>query len=370
MAALTNTYGVYGERTATTDLARTAYAGEVSETDTGCYLLGERLYQPTLRRFLASDRASPFDRGGHNRYAYCSGDPVNRIDPSGHAWLDWLGATLGFAGISGAARGVSSASRVKDAASSPSTMASTAVAMADVFSVVAGIDSVALAASGRPRAGVFGRITVGAALASAGLALPPARTGSPTERFVGMTQRWRDGASSSRGVQRVTEPNIPADRLMTDGNGKPYLTRKWLRRSHSANPGSRIWAADTAIASEHFTNLFRTLAQKGIKEVNLYTGAHGSPHGDNWHPDTGKRLDPDDTFFIEDFVRTRKAAESVGMKIRPVNMANLTRQQVQRRLMKDGVHILGTCYGLADEVVMEALKLTSVTVYQLDLPCP
>lgn len=370
MTALTMAYGAYGEHAATTGTARTAYAGEACEADTGWYLLSERFYDPTLRRFLAPDRASPFDRGGRNRYAYCSGDPVNRIDPSGHAWLDWLGAFLGLARTSGAAR-VSSAVPANDAVSTPDAMASTAVAVTDVVSITSGIDSVAQMAAGRPKAdGLFGWIALGAKAASSGVALPPAGTGSPTERFVGMTQRWRAGESSSRGVQLVTEPNIPADRLMTDRSGKPYLARKWLRRPHIDNPKSGIWAADTAIASEHFTNLFQALAQKGIKEVNLYTGAHGNPYGDNWNPDTGRRLNPDDTFFVEDFVRTRTAAASVGMKIKPVNMANLTRQQVQRRLATDGVHIMGTCYGLADDVVMEALKLTNVTVYQLDLPSP
>ena len=49
------------------------------------YLLGNghRLYSPALMRFTAPDGLSPFGRGGLNAYAYCSGDPVNRIDPSG-----------------------------------------------------------------------------------------------------------------------------------------------------------------------------------------------------------------------------------------------------------------------------------------------
>lgn len=50
------------------------------------YLLGNgyRLYRPILRRFLSADSSSPFGTGGLNTYAYCAGDPVNRIDPSGH----------------------------------------------------------------------------------------------------------------------------------------------------------------------------------------------------------------------------------------------------------------------------------------------
>ncbi|WP_397457346.1 RHS repeat-associated core domain-containing protein, partial [Pseudomonas versuta] len=37
-------------------------------------------------RFHSRDSLSPFGEGGLNGYAYCAGDPVNRIDPSGHAW--------------------------------------------------------------------------------------------------------------------------------------------------------------------------------------------------------------------------------------------------------------------------------------------
>ena len=42
------------------------------------------MYRPVLRRFLAPDADSPFGEGGLNTYAYCAGDPVNRVDPSGH----------------------------------------------------------------------------------------------------------------------------------------------------------------------------------------------------------------------------------------------------------------------------------------------
>ncbi|MCY1190730.1 hypothetical protein D9M71_225120 [compost metagenome] len=37
-------------------------------------------------RFQAQDSFSPFGVGGLNGYAYCAGDPVNRVDPSGHSF--------------------------------------------------------------------------------------------------------------------------------------------------------------------------------------------------------------------------------------------------------------------------------------------
>ena len=56
---------------------------------TGYYLLGNgsRVYNPVLMRFCSPDTLSPFDKGGVNAYAYCSGDPLNWQDPSGHVRL-------------------------------------------------------------------------------------------------------------------------------------------------------------------------------------------------------------------------------------------------------------------------------------------
>ncbi|WP_099431011.1 RHS repeat-associated core domain-containing protein [Pseudomonas mosselii] len=50
------------------------------------YLLGSgyRAYNPTIMRFNSPDSLSPFNGGGTNTYAYCSNDPINNVDPSGH----------------------------------------------------------------------------------------------------------------------------------------------------------------------------------------------------------------------------------------------------------------------------------------------
>ena len=44
---------------------------------------GNRFYRPALMRFLSPDVLSPFGKGGVNSYAYCQGDPVNLLDPTG-----------------------------------------------------------------------------------------------------------------------------------------------------------------------------------------------------------------------------------------------------------------------------------------------
>ncbi|WP_194790917.1 RHS repeat-associated core domain-containing protein [Pseudomonas sp. UFMG81] len=74
---------------ASTDLG---FNGQYREPGTARYLLGNgyRTYDPCLMRFHSPDSLSPFGAGGINTYAYCSSDPVNRADPSGHDWMQKL----------------------------------------------------------------------------------------------------------------------------------------------------------------------------------------------------------------------------------------------------------------------------------------
>lgn len=80
-------YSAYGSRDPTLDLLHLpGFNRERADPVTGHYLLGNgyRAFNPVLMRFNSPDSASPFGRGGLNAYAYCTGDPVNRVDPSGH----------------------------------------------------------------------------------------------------------------------------------------------------------------------------------------------------------------------------------------------------------------------------------------------
>ncbi|MDH0731613.1 RHS repeat-associated core domain-containing protein [Pseudomonas sichuanensis] len=79
-------YSAYGAIPAALTMAQTLmFNGEWCEPETQCYHLGNghRLFSPSLMRFYSFDTSSPFDKGGINGYAYCVGDPVNFIDPSG-----------------------------------------------------------------------------------------------------------------------------------------------------------------------------------------------------------------------------------------------------------------------------------------------
>ncbi|WP_145130852.1 RHS repeat-associated core domain-containing protein [Pseudomonas sp. URMO17WK12:I11] len=86
-------YTAYGHRLNTPAMPPIGFNGELLDTAMDSYLLGvgyHRLYSPTLMRFTCPDTFSPFSDGGLNPYAYCSNDPINKIDPSGHVNV-WKG---------------------------------------------------------------------------------------------------------------------------------------------------------------------------------------------------------------------------------------------------------------------------------------
>ncbi len=77
----------YGHRTPESGLSSLlGFNGQRRDSVTGHYLLGNgyRAFNPMLMRFNSPDSLSPFGKGGVNSYAYCAGDPVNRVDPTGH----------------------------------------------------------------------------------------------------------------------------------------------------------------------------------------------------------------------------------------------------------------------------------------------
>ena len=373
MRTLTSTYDAYGAR-APSAAARTAFAGEVSEAGTGFYLLGARLYSTTLRRFLAPDGASPFRRGGINRYAYCGGDPVNRIDPNGRSWLGWLGVSSGLAKKStGAASSVSLISGgTNSIATTPGIVASTAAVVADAITITAAVDSVALTTSNEPKAGgLFGWIGNLSKAAVGGADLAPAKNGSPTRRFVGGNSliEWDPDMDTKpeRNIAVFIDGDIPAHRSTLNRGGKKDVTRNWIYGTHVRNPKSRIWAADTAINYADFPNLFPHMTGRGITKATFYAGVHGHPDGRNWGADWFHKS-PDRFLYDQELRLTKPAAASAGLDIDVENMGDLLITRMRDRLEQDGDHVIATCYGIANEVVMEALNLTNVSLYYLRPP--
>ena len=111
-------YSPYGHRPARNESnIPLAFNGEPLDLATGCYALGNgyRLYSPTLKRFCSPDNLSPFGKGGLSAYMYCAGDPVNRVDPTGHlsSGVIWSGLVLTGLAASTIGAGLSVAGGVK-----------------------------------------------------------------------------------------------------------------------------------------------------------------------------------------------------------------------------------------------------------------
>ena len=68
------------------DINPLRYRGYYYDTETGYYHLNSRYYSPELCRFLNADSVvgANQDLLGYNQFAYCSNDPINNCDPSGH----------------------------------------------------------------------------------------------------------------------------------------------------------------------------------------------------------------------------------------------------------------------------------------------
>ncbi|MDF3926302.1 RHS repeat-associated core domain-containing protein [Pseudomonas putida] len=101
-------YSPYGHRPARNESnIPLAFNGEPLDLATGCYALGNgyRLYSPTLKRFCSPDNLSPFGKGGLSAYMYCAGDPVNRVDPTGHLSSGVIWSGLQLTGLAVAAAG-------------------------------------------------------------------------------------------------------------------------------------------------------------------------------------------------------------------------------------------------------------------------
>nr|WP_294324834.1 RHS repeat-associated core domain-containing protein [Pseudomonas sp.] len=86
-------YSPYGFSNNAQWCAVVGFSGQFRDSTTGCYPLGNgyRFYTASLQRFISADSLSPFGKGGLNAYAYCSGDPINNVDPSGGVTLSVFG---------------------------------------------------------------------------------------------------------------------------------------------------------------------------------------------------------------------------------------------------------------------------------------
>ena len=87
-------WGKICNQTALTEIGRLnpiRYRGYYYDEETGLFWCNSRYYNPEWGRWISPDSIEYLDPqsiNGLNLYSYCGNDPVNRYDPSGHAW-DW-----------------------------------------------------------------------------------------------------------------------------------------------------------------------------------------------------------------------------------------------------------------------------------------
>ncbi len=72
-------YDAYGNVENPQNITAYTYANYYYDSHSGMYYLRNRFYDPSIARFISEDPI----QDGINWYAYCSNDPINRIDPLG-----------------------------------------------------------------------------------------------------------------------------------------------------------------------------------------------------------------------------------------------------------------------------------------------
>ncbi len=81
-------YDIFGNPTLTIEEYENSirYAGEFYDSQTGLYYLRARYYDPYIGRFISEDSywGEDINPLSLNLYTYCTNDPIQHIDPSGH----------------------------------------------------------------------------------------------------------------------------------------------------------------------------------------------------------------------------------------------------------------------------------------------
>ncbi|MGE5606087.1 MAG: RHS repeat-associated core domain-containing protein, partial [Bacteroidota bacterium] len=85
-------FAPFGERIKTSDReepypdeTEDGFTGKDFDEDIGLYYYNARWYDDSIGRFISEDSINDPNNNG-NEYVYCGGNPVNRIDPTGHKW--------------------------------------------------------------------------------------------------------------------------------------------------------------------------------------------------------------------------------------------------------------------------------------------
>jgi len=259
-AVRTRFYTAHGAEAAKDDNSPFGFAGERRDTLTGWYIpSGYRPYDPIVMGFLSPDSDSPFGQGGLNPYAYCAGDPVNRIDPSGHGWLTWLAAGIGIglavigtvATLGAAAPAFAALAAGGIGALTASGAIAIGVATLSAVSLGTGVASTVLEATNKDSkaASILGWVSMGTGLAEFGLSMAPKAAARLSLKL---------GRSAGRGAQKIVKGPM-LSRPAATGPSK-YKKRNFDYLLYEAKAGN----ADVRVHSNYLNSGYPAFETHGM----------------------------------------------------------------------------------------------------------
>ena len=189
-------YTPFGASQPSGGCSQSAFTGQWMESTARLYMLGEgyRGYQATLGRFAQPDRHSPFGEGGRNVYAYCAGDPMNRVDRSGRAFTPLILGGLASGIANTALQLASLGSKSVKSTSRPMLWGTRLALLAGVASVVSAVIA-GVQQGDRPSRDSLAWVSIGLGVASS---LLRASVYAPMARKAG----WRKVLGRVSGLRR------------------------------------------------------------------------------------------------------------------------------------------------------------------------
>ncbi|MEI5102694.1 RHS repeat-associated core domain-containing protein [Streptomyces sp. PmtG] len=364
-------YTPYGQRPLQPTGGILGYTGQRIDPATGCYHLGNgtRAYHPALQRFTTPDPLSPFGAGGINPYAYCAGDPINRVDPSGHlSWQAWLGIGLGIAGLAltvvTGGMAIVAAGGVLAALSAASTTA-LVVGTLGVASDVTSIASGALEAASPKASSVLGWVSLGTGLA--GLAEAGAAFGRTA---IGLSKRAPELAGETT---RNLEDKYPT--IIDRPDGGPLIVRipqhmhgeynseRYFTRTPSPGHRNAIWTTVYRATPSMVENTARAArAHADVREIHILSGTHGARAGDRGFQHAKALFLKEDL----DLARTMNR-ENPHVFVKAHNLPTMTRNELEAILSRPNAEIIAAfCYSRNDQALQDVLGLLPTVSFTKD----
>lgn len=357
------------------------FNGEGVDAMTGLYHLGNgyRPYSPVLMRFMAPDSLSPFGAGGINPYAYCSGDPINHTDPSGHIgfWKLFGYIGLAIAGVALAVTGVGAIASSVIAGAVTISVAEAVVMAADAVSLGTGIASeVVHGTTAKKWLGIASLVTGLVGVGYGAVKSAPKLIKGAKGLFKEAGELLPEG-SMPRAKFKNGSPykkGGPEHPVKVRVAGKNTITRKYdpkIYRQEAANSfkaydnghGSRVWLTkyetNVHIVRSKMEDIILRSEQPPAN-VFVLSGTHGE--------DLGSRLEQPHLFavreFLEEDAHSASAVHQQGGRsnITVVDVPSHDQAALTEILHAENSVVIGAfCHSRNDRLITDALSLRPKT---------